>query len=320
MQTIIGVDVGGTLLRAARYDLDLNSLERVEQPTHAELGGDVVLERLYQVIRQVLPKPPDTFLGIGVALPGPVDMAHGILIAPPNLPLKDAPIAQLVEQAVGGPVFIGNDADLAGLAEHQMGAGRGTTNMIYITVSTGVGGGLILDGKIYTGRGQGGELGHMVVWPDGPMCGCGKQGHLEAVTSGTGIARSARERLSAGEQSTLIEMVDGDFSLVTARLVGQAAAVGDALAMDIITRAGRYLGIGIASLMMLFNPEMFVIGGGVSKLNTLLFDPMHEAIREYTMHPRYWEEVPIVRAQLGDDVVLTGAAALAKMDVKQGKI
>ncbi len=313
MQTIIGVDVGGTLLRAARYDLELNTLERVEQPTCAELGSDAVLERLYQTIREVLPEPPDTTIGIGVALPGPVDMTNGILIAPPNLPLKDCPVARLIEQAVGGPVFIGNDADLAGLAEHRMGAGRGARNMIYITVSTGVGGGIILDGKIYNGRGQGGEIGHMVVWPDGPMCGCGKQGHLEAVSSGTGIARAARDRLASGESSSITKLVGGDLSQVTAKIVGQAAASGDVLARNIITHAGRYLGINIASLMMLLNPDMFVIGGGVSKLGAMLFDPMHEAIQQYAMHPGYWKGIPIVHSQLGDDVVLTGAATLVKV-------
>ena len=313
MQTIISVDVGGTLLRAARYDLNLNSLERVQQPTQAEAGSEVVLDRLYQTIRQVLPKPPDTTIGIGVALPGPVDMTNGILIAPPNLPLKDCPVANLIEQAVGGPVYIGNDADLAALAEHRMGAGRGAKNIIYITVSTGVGGGIILDGKIHNGRGQAGEIGHMVVWPDGPMCGCGKQGHLEAVSSGTGIARIARERLAAGETSSIINMVGGDLSQVTSKIVGQAAASGDALALELVANAGHYLGINIASLMMLLNPDMFVIGGGVSKNGPLLFEPMHKAIRQYTMHPTYWENVPIVHAQLGDDVVLTGAAALVKV-------
>lgn len=313
MQIIISVDVGGTLLRAAKYDLDLNPLERVEQPTHAELGSDAVLERLYQITRQVLPKSPDALVGIGVALPGPVDMADGVLISPPNLPLKDCPVVRLIEQAVGGPVFIGNDADLAGLAEHQMGAGRGAKNMIYITVSTGVGGGIILDGEIYNGRGQGGEIGHMVVDPNGPMCGCGKQGHVEAFSSGTGIARIAREQLAAGETSSITNLVGGELSQVTAKIVGQAAASGDKLALDIITDAGRYLGVNIASLMMLLNPDMFVIGGGVSKLGDMLFSPMHEAIQRYTMHPGYWKDIPIVRAQLGDDVVLTGAAALVKM-------
>jgi glucokinase len=313
MQTIIGVDVGGTLLRAARYDLNLSLLERVQQPTLADLGRSSVLERLYQVIRQVLPKPPDTLVGIGVALPGPVDTANGVLIAPPNIPLEETPIARLVEQAVGGPVFIGNDADLAGLAEHQMGAGRGTKNMIYITISTGIGGGIIVGGNICNGQGQGGEIGHMIVWPDGPICGCGKQGHLEAVASGTGMARSVRERLSAGEQSTIREMVGGDLAQVTAKIIGQAAADGDALALDVIRTAGHYLGITIASLMMLLNPDMFVLGGGVSKLGSMLFEPMHQAIRQYTMHSRYWENVAIVPAQLGDDVTLCGAAALVKV-------
>ncbi len=316
METIIGVDVGGTLLRAARYDLDMNLLERTEQLTLAELGQDAVLERLYETITQVLPEPPDELLGIGVALPGPLDAEGGILFNPPNLPFQEnLPISYLIEQAVGGPVFIGNDADLAGLAEHQLGAGRGTRSMIYMTISTGIGGGVILNGQVYSGRGLAGEVGHMVVWPDGPLCGCGRHGHLEAISSGTAIARIARERLAGGALSSITELVGGDLTQVTAKVVGEAAQAGDPLALEIVTQAGRYLGIHIASLMALLNPDMFVLGGGVTKLGDLLFKPMHEAIHEYALHPRYWENCPIVTAQLGSDVGLIGAAALVKMKI-----
>jgi len=218
---------------------------------------------------------------------------------------------------VGGPVFIGNDADLAGLAEYTLGAGKGYRSMVYITISTGIGGGVILNGKLQTGRGQGGEFGHMVVDPDGPLCGCGRYGHLESVASGTGIANIARQRLSDGEQSMLHDIVEGDLSRISAKVVSEAAKQGDALALEIITNAGRYLGVNIASVMMLLNPDVFVIGGGLTKIGDLLFDPMHEAIRKYTMHPRYWENTPVVTAQLGADVGLVGAAALVRMKLEQ---
>ncbi|HLV44594.1 MAG TPA: ROK family protein, partial [Aggregatilineales bacterium] len=134
MRTIIGVDVGGTLLRAAAFDEDLHLLERVEQPTLAGRGSEVVLDRLYETIRQVLPESPEDLAGIGIVLPGPLDIHAGVLIAPPNLPLKNTPIVRLVEENVAKPVFMGNDADLAGLAEYMQGAGRGTKNMVYMTL------------------------------------------------------------------------------------------------------------------------------------------------------------------------------------------
>lgn len=312
MQTIIGVDVGGTLLRAARFGSDLTMLERVEHPSHAEEGVDAVLDHLFKTIRRVLPQSPDGLEGIGLALPGPLDVVSGTVIATPNLPFRDLPIAALVREAVGGPVYLGNDADLAGLAEHQLGAGRGAHTMVYITVSTGVGGGVISGGKPSVGRGQGGEIGHMVVLPGGPPCGCGRRGHLEALSSGTAIARIARERLEAGQTSTIRDLVGGDLARVDARIVGQAAHDGDTLALEIIRQAGHYLGIGIASLLSILNPDIFVLGGGVTRLGDLLFEPMWEAIKTYAMHPRYWENTPIVHAELGSDVGLYGAAALVR--------
>lgn len=318
MAIIVGVDVGGTLLRAAAFDEQLTMLERAQQQTQNFQSPDVVLDRLYETIRQVLPDSPDDLLGIGVALPGPLSAAEGILIAPPNLPMRDVPIAKLVHDAVGGDVYIGNDADLAGLGEFTLGAGRDVENLIYITISTGIGGGLIERGQILTGRGQGGEVGHMVIEPGGPMCNCGRQGHLEAVASGTAIGRIARQRLGAGEESIMLEMADGNVEAITARVVGEAAMQGDPLAQAIIAQAGRYIGMSIASLMMLLNPDMFVLGGGVTKVGDLLFGPINEAVREYAMHPRYYEGIPIVPAQLGEDVGLYGAAALVQKKAQEG--
>lgn len=316
-QTIVGVDVGGTLLRAACFDAELTMIERAEQPTGADQGSEAVLERLIETIRQVLPEQPETLAGIGLALPGPLDPGQGILIAPPNLPLRNAPIVELVQAAVGGRVFIGNDADLAGLAEYMLGAGQGTRSMVYMTISTGIGGGLILEGRLHTGRGQGGEVGHMVVEPDGPLCACGHPGHLEAVASGTSIARIARERLEAGETSLVRDLVGGDLAQVTAKTVGEAAQQGDAMALDIVGRAGRTIGMGIASLMVVLNPDRFVLGGGVMRMGSLLLDPIHEAVREYVLHPRYYENTPIVTAGLGADAGLMGAAALVQMRLER---
>ncbi len=222
----------------------------------------------------------------------------------------------MLRSAVGGPVFIGNDADLAGVAEYRYGAGRGARSMVYLTISTGIGGGLLLDGRLHTGRGLAGEIGHMVVDPDGPLCGCGRPGHLEALASGTALARAARERLAAGEDSLMREAVGGDLTQVTGALVGAAALEGDALARDIVQQAGRALGVALASLTALLNPDRFVLGGGVTALGDLLFDPLHEALRTYAFHPRYYEDVPVVEAALGDDVGLVGAAAFAAMQLE----
>jgi len=304
------VDIGGTWLRAARFDLDLNVLARTEQPSCAEEGGGAIVARLIGLIRQVMPESLDDLLGVGIGAPGPLDPDAGIIIKTPNLPWENLPLVRLAQEALGCTVYLGNDADVAALAEHRMGAGKGSRHMVYMTISTGIGGGIIVDGKLLTGRGQGGEIGHITVIPDGPVCSCGKPGHLEAIASGTAIAHIARERLAAGEASALRGI---SVSGITAAAVGDAAKAGDPMAADIVQQAGRYIGISIASLMHLLNPEIFVLGGGVTEIGDLLFDSIHEAVRRYAMHPRYWEGTPIVRSALGGDVGLLGAAALAMM-------
>ena len=309
-RTIIGVDVGGTLIRAACFDSDLNMLERAEQPSPAHEGHDAVFDRLLETIRPVFPESPDDLLGIGMAIPGPIDPQSGMILKTPNLPFEMIPIRSMVQKAVGGKVYMGNDADLAGLGESVKGAGRDVDSMVYVTLSTGIGGGIIIDKKPFIGSGQAGEIGHIVVEADGPLCGCGGRGHLEALASGVAIARIARERLAGGETSIISDAVDGDLERISAKEVGDAAHRGDPLALEIITQAGRYLGIGIASIMVTLNPARFVLGGSLTKIGDLLFDPMHSAIREYVLHPRYYEGTSIVLAELGDDMGLIGAAAL----------
>ncbi|NDJ51499.1 MAG: ROK family protein [Chloroflexi bacterium] len=312
MQTIIGVDLGGTLIRAAQFDTALNMKQRFEQETRAEEGADAVIDRIVETINKVMPNDKDSLLGIGLASPGPLDARAGVIIETPNLPFHNTPIVYLLEQALGCTVWMGNDADLAGLAEYQLGAGRGSTVMVYMTISTGIGGGIIIDGKPLSGNGLAGEIGHMVVDPNGPLCNCGHPGHLEGIAAGTSIARIARERIKAGADSLINEMVSGDMTEVTSKVVGDAAKRGDALAIEIIENAGWHIGLSISSLMMLLNPDKFVLGGGVTNTGELLFEPIHKAIEKYTIHPRYYEKVPIVQAELGGDIGLYGGAALVK--------
>jgi len=342
MKTIIGVDVGGTQIRAARFESNLEVVEVHKTETYpggvAKVDAEkqyssedlqkIVFERLVEAISKVLPADKSEVQGIGLALPGPVNSDSGTLIAPPALPFRNFSIRDEVQKALDIPICIGNDADLAGLAEfhHPRGARavalkklklkpEDVRYMIYFTVSTGVGSGIILDGKHFNGRGQGAEAGHMMVDPDGPMCGCGHRGHLEALSSGTAIAKITRRRIEEGESSIVKDLVEGDLTKISAKIVASAAAQGDKLAVSIFEQAGRYLGVAVASMMVLFNPDMLVFGGSVTRAGDLLFNPMGGAIREFAMHPLYWEKTPICLAELGDDVGLYGAAALVNVMV-----
>jgi glucokinase len=206
------------------------------------------------------------------------------------------------------PVGIGNDANLAALGEWRHGAGRGSNDIIYLTISTGIGGGVITDGRLLIGsRGVGAEMGHIVIVPDGPECGCGQRGHLEAVASGTAIAREVENRLAAGEPSSLSSLGGA----LSAAQVGQAAQAGDPLALEVIQQAAIYIGQGLADFCHIFNPEIFVLGGGVSQLGDLLFNPIRQSLEAHLMHPIFAENLAIKPAALGDDAGLVGAMVLA---------
>lgn len=303
---IIGVDLGGTQMRAARFDDELNLLDRVAEPTLAVQGPDVVIERLLALIERVCPPDPALVEGIGVSAPGPINPRTGVILSPPNLPgWHSIPLRKIIQERFGVTTYLGNDANVAALAETARGAARGAKHVIYMTVSTGIGSGVIDEGRLIIGTdGLGAEAGHMILVVNGRISS------LEKEAAGPAIARKARERLRLGEPSLISEIVNGSLESVTAKIVGQAAAQGDALAVELLYNAGYTIGLGIVSLMHLFNPQVIVIGGGVSKTGDLLFEPMRAAVREHTLDPAYWENVPIVQAALGDDVALIGAAAL----------
>lgn len=305
---IIGIDLGGTRLRAALVDRDMNIIKRQEVLTLAAQGPDSTLERMKALIREILPTEANAIVsGIGISAPGPSNPNTGVVVAPPNLPgWHNVPIVQILQKEFGYSTFLGNDANVAALAEIARGAARGFRHVVFLTVSTGIGGGVVSDGRLLLGKdGLGAEVGHIQMIVDGD-----RVSSLEREAAGPALARKAVAAMQAGEPSIMREMVNGDLSKVSGSVVGTAAVQGDALAVSIVEKAGRILGLGIVSLLHLFNPEIIVLGGGVSNLGDLLFNPMREAIEKHAIDSSYWQDLHIRPAELGENVSLVGAAAL----------
>ena len=293
-------------MRAAVVRRDGRVIRRAWEPTLAAEGRARVSGRLAAMLRQTAEAAPGELAGVGLSLASPVEPETGVMHSPPNLPGWDGySLKPLLEEALSLPVSAGNDATLAALAEHRYGAGRPYDHFVYLTLSTGIGGGLVLDGKLYAGSGgYGGEVGHLTIDRGGPPCGCGNTGCLEAFASGTAVARLARQRLAAGEPSPHL---GGE---PDAEAVFAAARQDDPLAAAVVREVGESLGVGIASLLNAFDPEAFVIGGGMSaSLDLLLPAIQREAARRALPHGR--RGVPIVTSELSDDAGLLGAAALA---------
>ncbi|MCY4061340.1 MAG: ROK family protein [Chloroflexi bacterium] len=308
---IIAVDLGGTQIRTARYDLDLNLLQRENTLTLAHLGVQPTIERMKTFVRKVRPARRDEILGIGISSPGPLNPFTGVIVAPPNLHgWLDVPLRDIMETEFHVPVFIGNDANVAALAEAFKGAAQGCRHVVYITVSTGIGAGIICDGKLLLGReGLAAEFGHIpIVLENGTVSS------VELEAAGPEIARRAKRAIQEGAKSKVLDIVNGDLNRIDAKAVGIAAAAGDQLAIAQLAYAGRIIGLGIVSILHLFNPEVVVIGGGVSKTGDLLFAPMRETARAHVMDEAYIEHLRIEQSALGDDVALVGAAALVATD------
>jgi len=306
---IIGVDLGGTRLRAARLNADLDVLAREETLTLADEGFEATIGRVKDIIRRMLPAPGsgDAVAGIGVSIPGPTNPFTGIVELGTNLKgWQNVPLMQILRDEFDVPVYIGNDANVAAMAETAKGAAVDYRHVIFITVSTGIGGGVIVDGRLLLGKsGLGAEVGHMIILVDGERVST-----LEKEAAGPALVRQARARLEAGEHSIIRERVGGDLSRITGRIVGDAARDGDALALSIVERAGRIVGCGITSLLHIFNPEIVILGGGVSTPGELLFAPMRAAIAATVIDPEYTRELVIAPVKLGDNVSLVGAGAL----------
>lgn len=308
MNTFVAVDMGGTHFRAAAYEEDnITPLTHKRARSHAKEPG--IFDRLVKAIEAVWPKDRPVS-AIGMASPGPLDPQSGIVLAAPNIPeWRDFPLTKKLSKHFGVPAHLDNDANLAALGEWKFGAGRGHHNVLYLTISTGIGGGVIINDRLLHGyHGLAAELGHVIVLPGGALCSCGFKGHLEALAAGPAIVRYVREQLEAGAKSELRS--DGSLS---AREVAEAAERGDALAKSAYQRAGEYLGIGVASFLHTFDPSIVILGGGVSQSGALLFEPFEASLQAHVFNPRYLENLTITTAALGDDAGLLGALALAQM-------
>lgn len=303
---VIGVDLGGTRMRAALMDDDLTIRAREETLTHAETGFEANLDRMKNLILSVWPAG-QTVEGIGVSIPGPTNPFTGIVELGTNLKgWSHIPLAQLLTDEFGVPVYLGNDANVAALAEATRGAAAGYKHVIFITLSTGVGTGIIVDGRLLLGReGLAAEAGHIVINVEG-----GRVSTFEKEASGTALGRKARERVEAGAQSLMLELTGGDISQITGRTVSKAAEQGDAVAIELIHNVGFMAGLGVTSLLHVFNPEIIVFGGPVSGLGDHLFGPMRTAIEQNCITSEYWNELVIALAGLGENASLVGAGVL----------
>ncbi len=307
MDVIIAVDIGGTQTRVSVYPLDdVTPLQQKKTATRAKGGAS--LQRVLDAIAEVWPAA-DRVRAIGVALPGPIDPKTGILFAAPNIPgWINLPVRQTIQERFQVPVVVGNDANLAALGEWRYGAGRGHHDLLYLTISTGIGGGVIMNDRLLLGhRGLATELGHITVLPDGPLCGCGQRGHLEALASGTAIAHYVAQELANGTPCSLPVS-----PTPTARDISLAAQAGDELCRQAIAAAASYLGIGVANYLHVFNPSIVILGGGVSQMGDLLFKPMRAGLEQNVISPAYLTDLTITTAALGDDAGLMGALAYAQ--------
>ncbi len=308
MPTIASIDIGGTQLRAAVYTHE-NPVPLQIKKIKTQANQPDTFGRLVQLMRDVL--PPDRAVdAIGISCPGPLDPHSGIVMTTPNIKeWRDFPLTARLNELFHIPCFLDNDANLACLAEWKFGAGRGHHNVLYLTISTGVGGGVIINDQLLQGHhGLAAELGHTTVKEDGALCGCGQRGHLEAYSSGTGIERYAREQLQAGRESLLAGQ-----NAPSAFEISQAALQGDALAREAYQLAGKYLGVGVANFLHIFDPSIIIFGGGVTQSGELLFASFHASLQERIIHKKYLEGLVIKQAELKDDAGLLGARALAEM-------
>lgn len=312
---VVAVDLGGTkILTAVVSDHgEILAQHRADTP---QTGVGPVLDVITATVRAALRDarvPAGEIVGVGVGAPGPLNPDSGIVFDAPNLSgWRDVPLKQSLEARLSLPVFVEHDATAAALGEWWRGAGRGVHDLIYLTVGTGIGGGIIIGDRLVHGvTGTAGEVGHMTIDVNGPPCPCGRStGCLEALAAGPAIARMAREAIAAGKRTAVLAMAGGNPEEIGAGHVEEAAQQGDAVAAEIFNRAATFLGVGVANLLNLLNPARVIIGGGVSKAGDLLFEPVRRVARQRAFE-RPGRDAAIVAAALGDDAGPVGVAAVA---------
>lgn len=304
MQLVLGIDIGGTSFTVGAITADGTRVGAlVEEPTNPGDGADGVLARIAHAGRRVMDAVRSAhasaeFIGIGAGAPGPLDAEAGVVLLTPNLGWVNYPLRDRLAAALELPAVIDNDANCAVLGEWWKGAAQGTRHAIGFTIGTGIGGGIIVDGTLYHGAsGCAGEIGHTTIEANGRHCACGNYGCLEAYASGLAIARRAVEAIESGESSILVERAGGDASRITARTVYDAAHEGDELARELVHQTAQFLGAGVANLVNVFNPEVVVVCGGVTRAGDLLFVPLRREVARRAFKPAV-QAVRIVAQQL----------------------
>ncbi|MCI9303232.1 ROK family protein [Clostridium sp.] len=308
----IGVDLGGTKIYTALSDENGNIIKEIIKPTEASKGYEQIVEKIKESIRYVSSDIENNkIISIGIGSPGPLDVSNGLIVNPPNLPFNNFNIVDCLKDEFKLPVFLDNDANAATLAEYKFGAGVGTTNMIFITASTGVGAGAVLNKNIYRGSTSNAlELGHTTVDYSGNKCGCGNMGCVEAMSSGTAIKNQAEELLKLDVETSLRK-----YDLVTAKEVFIESSNGDKLASEVLRKSLGYLGVAVSNAANIFDPDMIVVGGGVSDGGQIVFDIINEEMKTRCLSP-ILKHCIVKKAQLGGKAGVLGAVALAMIESK----
>jgi glucokinase len=311
---VLGIDIGGTNLVVGSVAEDGSAMvASASEPTHSEAGATDVVDRLVGLAERAIATtrreaPGAEILGVGVGAPGPLDTKRGIVLLTPNLGWVNMPLRQLIHDRLALPAALDNDANCAVLGEWWVGAARGARHAIGITIGTGIGGGLIIDGQLYHGASDvAGEIGHTTIDTEGRRCKCGNYGCLEAYASGPNIALRAVEELEAGAESRLRALVGGDLQKITAQTVYQAAADGDELALEVVNDTAKFLGVGIGNLLNVFNPEVVVVCGGVTLAGDHLFEPLRREVARRAFKPAV-TACRIVPGELAGTAGVYGAA------------
>lgn len=313
---IAGVDLGGTTINAAVISADGERVLGMHTaPTNAERGPKYVVDKIIGMVRESMRVAgregefdEKEIVGIGIGSPGPLDRKTGTVIETPNLGWRNFPLRDLVANAIGLPAELDNDANAATIGEWWVGAGKNVETMVGVTLGTGIGGGIVLGGKVFHGASDvAGEIGHMSIDSTGRKCKCGNYGCLEAYASGPAIAARAIEGLQSGEQSLLPELVDGDLSRITAETVYEGIVAGDAYARDVMRDTAKFLGSGVANLINVLNPEMIVISGGVTRAGDHLLEPLRNEVKRRAFRNAF-EACRIVTSELGSMAGVIGAA------------
>jgi len=306
----VGVDLGGTTVKAGLVSSEGTIVSSAKLPTLAAEGPDAVIGQIEKAVRHLLGSTREQVLGVGIGTPGVVSY-DGVVKYPPNRPgWTEVPLGEVLSKRIGLPVAVENDANAAAIAESRFGSGKGEPNFLSVVWGTGVGGGIILDGKIYRGPfGGAGEIGHTTIEYDGPMCNCGNRGCVEAFVGQRYLSQRAIERVENDPKSKILELVNGDFNRVEPAVLSAAAEAGDPVARDLLVEAGTLLGVAFASGLNLLDLRLVVIGGGVSAAPEFVYDAIRSSVRERVLTPLK-PGVRVVRAALGNEAGILGAAAL----------